>query len=244
MKCIHIDARDLPDAWFQSVYSCLDHGTKHVIDSGSFAGQQRLEIDYITINIKQPGFPYDRLSNDDLTPKLPAHYNVPNPVTEGYIDEYLHYLMSGDIKPGEQYTYGQRLWAAVRGLPNYSLDKNREVLNQVARVIWVYKNRGHRNNQMVLQVAQPFDLLLSDPPCLRQIDTRIQDNKLHFFIYFRSWDLWNGMPSNLPVIQILKEYMAQEIGVEDGEIIAASKGLHLYDYAWDIAKRLKGDLSY
>ncbi len=30
--------------------------------------------------------------------------------------------------------------------------------------------------------------------------------------------------------------MAAEIGVEDGEIVAASKGLHLYDYAWDLAR--------
>jgi thymidylate synthase len=30
--------------------------------------------------------------------------------------------------------------------------------------------------------------------------------------------------------------MAEEIGVEDGEFIAASKGLHLYDYAWELAK--------
>jgi thymidylate synthase len=30
--------------------------------------------------------------------------------------------------------------------------------------------------------------------------------------------------------------MAREIGVEDGEIIVASKGLHLYDYCWDLAK--------
>jgi thymidylate synthase len=35
---------------------------------------------------------------------------------------------------------------------------------------------------------------------------------------------------------MLKEYMAQEIGVEDGQIIAASKGLHLYDYVWELAK--------
>jgi len=31
--------------------------------------------------------------------------------------------------------------------------------------------------------------------------------------------------------------MADEIGVEDGEIIAISKGLHLYDYAWEWAKQ-------
>ena len=60
--------------------------------------------------------------------------------------------------------------------------------------------------------------------------------KLHFILYFRSWDLWGGFPSNLGGLQLVKQYMAEEIGVEDGEIIAASKGLHLYDYAWDLAK--------
>jgi thymidylate synthase len=30
--------------------------------------------------------------------------------------------------------------------------------------------------------------------------------------------------------------MAEEIGVKDEEIIAASKGLHIYDYVWELAK--------
>jgi thymidylate synthase len=30
--------------------------------------------------------------------------------------------------------------------------------------------------------------------------------------------------------------MASEIGVDDGEIIAASNGLHLYEYSWELAK--------
>ena len=92
---------------------------------------------------------------------------------------------------------------------------------------------------MVLQVAHPNDMLLQDPPCLRSIDTRIQDNKLHFFPYFRSWDLWNGLPANLGAIQLLKEYITSEIGIEDGEIIATSKGLHIYDYVFDLAKVLR-----
>ena len=82
----------------------------------------------------------------------------------------------------------------------------------------------------------PTDLKLEDPPCLRHIDTRIQDNRIHFFVYFRSWDAWNGYPANLGGIQLLKEYMASEIGVEDGEMIVASKGLHIYDYAFDLAR--------
>jgi len=89
---------------------------------------------------------------------------------------------------------------------------------------------------MILQVGQPMDIRLEDPPCLRHIDTRIQDNKLHFFVYFRSWDLWGGLPANLAGIQNLKEYMATEIGVEDGEMVVESKGLHLYGYAEELAK--------
>ena len=81
---------------------------------------------------------------------------------------------------------------------------------------------------MVLQVGSPADLLIKDPPCLRHIDTRIQDGKLHFFPYFRSWDLWGGFPANLAAIQVLKEYMAAAIGVEDGEMVVSSKGLHIY----------------
>ncbi|HVP23322.1 MAG TPA: thymidylate synthase, partial [Conexivisphaerales archaeon] len=53
---------------------------------------------------------------------------------------------------------------------------------------------------------------------------------------FRSWDAWNGYPANLGGMQLLKEYMAAEIGVEDGEMIVASKGLHIYDYAFDLAR--------
>lgn len=123
-------------------------------------------------------------------------------------------------------------------------DSGQLFLNQIELLIWTYKTKGYRNNQMVLQVAQPTDMLLDDPPCLRHIDTRIQDGKLHFFPYFRSWDLWGGFPSNLGAIQILKEFVADEIGVEDGEIIASSKGLHVYDYVFDMAKllRMKEDM--
>ena len=39
--------------------------------------------------------------------------------------------------------------------------------------------------------------------------------------------------------------MASSIGVEDGEIIASSKGLHLYDYVWELAqlRTCKTDIS-
>jgi len=114
------------------------------------------------------------------------------------------------------------------------------VLDQIEYAIWRYKKSGFRNNQVVLQVAHPNDMLIQDPPCLRQIDTRIQDGKLHFIIDFRSWDLWSGFPANLAAFTVLMEYMASEIGVETGEFVCSSKGLHLYNYVWELAEVIRG----
>jgi len=211
MKLEFIEARDLPDAWFQCVYRVLETGREYTIDRGSFMGQKRLEFDHVTVHIKYP-------STRPLLPDIPPSLGIPNPVAEGYLEEYLPYLMTSAKQPGEDYTYGQYLES------------------QIEEVIRIYREDGFETNQAYMTVGNPESLQLTDPPCLRGIDTRIKEGKLHFIIYFRSWDLWNGFPANLGAIQLLKEYMASSIGVEDGEIIAASKGLHLYDYVWELAQ--------
>jgi thymidylate synthase len=238
VKVTSIEARDLADAWFQCVYEILDNGHEYVIDHGSYAGQKRLEFDYVTVHIRYPGV-------RPLIPDIPASLGIPNPVAEGYVEEYLPYLMTPAKQPNEDYTYGERLagWAhLVSGdgqAPTDNTEKGKlavQVVNQIQEVIEMYKMRGYGTNQAAMSVSAPSDVLLGDPPCLRHIDTRIRYGKLHFMVYFRSWDLWNGFPANLGGIQLLKEYMAGEIGVEDGEIVAASKGLHLYDYVWELAQ--------
>lgn len=223
MKLEFIEARDLPDGWFQCVNRVLEVGREYTIDRGSYKGQKRLEFDYITIHIKYPG-------TRPLLPDIPPALGIPNPVQEGYLEEYLPYLMTANRRPGEDYTYGERLseWC-------YDYEYALRV-NQIQSVINMYKEDGYRTNQACMEVAMPSDINLNDPPCLRLIDTRIGGNKLHFVVYFRSWDLWSGFPANLGAIQLLKEYMSAEIGVEDGEMIASSKGLHLYDYIWELAK--------
>ena len=104
----------------------------------------------------------------------------------------------------------------------------------------IYPYRDGDEFEQAPSRISPDAILLNDPPCLRGIDTRISEGNLHFIGYFRSWDLWNGFPANLGAIQLLKAYMAAEIGVGDGEIIAASKGLHLYHYVWELAECLRG----
>ena len=209
MKISVIEARDLSEAWFLCLCKTLDEGYEYKIDRGSYTGQRRKELDMVVVQVSYPG-------TRPLIPDVPQ--GVPPPSTMEYVESYLPYLMTSHRKKGEQYTYGQYLE------------------KQIAEVIKMYKNDGYNTNQAFMAVGDDKSIALSDPPCLRGIDTKIQDGNLHFFVYFRSWDLWAGFPSNLAAIQLLKEYMASEIGVKDGELVAMSKGLHLYEYTWELAK--------
>jgi thymidylate synthase len=77
-------------------------------------------------------------------------------------------------------------------------------ISQVDLAIEVYKEYP-RTNQMCLQVAKPTDIMLIDPPCLRHIDTRIQDGKLHFIVYFSSHGICIvDLPANLAGISMFK----------------------------------------
>lgn len=255
---IEVKDKTIPGAWFQLVYNALEYGRKFKIDEGSYAGSHRYEFDFIVAHIEQP---WQRDVNGlPILPVMPEGLDIPAPVADDYMAQYAPYIMLDHREEGESYTYGQRMRAAQ--IPIYlmeeimadinneifkksgdflygeksALDGTYNTVDQIDTIIKTYKQRGHRNNQMCIEIAQPNDIILKDPPCLRNIDTRIQDGKLHFYIYFRSWDLWGGLPSNLAAISLLQEYMAESIGVEPGEFICTSKGLHLYSHALDIAQ--------
>lgn len=225
MKIEFIEARDLPDAWFQCVYRILDCGYVYEIDKGSFEGQKRREFDFAVVQVKYP-------QTRPLIPDIPPGLGIPPPTTLEYVNQYMRYWITDEREKGETYTYGERLTNPVKsGANDASLG-----VNPIEEVIRMYKTSGPGTNQATMEVGMPQDIVNPDPPCLRLIDTRVRYGKLHFIVYFRSWDLWAGFPANLAGIQLLKEYMGQQIGVEDGEIIAVSKGLHLYEYTWDLAK--------
>ncbi|MBI4335141.1 MAG: thymidylate synthase [Candidatus Omnitrophica bacterium] len=234
LRPVHIEAFDLDDAWFRCLCEILENGHVYKIDRGSYEGQRRLEFDFVTVRVKNPAH--------QIIPIMPEGLGIPPPTSLDYIKQYLSYLLTGMKTATEDYTYGERLVEPKAKIEEVVAGKSmvREMplnCNQIEEVIKIYKTQGFGTNQAVMEIGMPSDIKLSDPPCLRLIDTRVRYGKLHFFLYFRSWDLWGGFPSNLGGLELVKQYMAEEIGVENGEIIAASKGLHLYEYAWDLAKQ-------
>lgn len=247
LKLEFIEATNIPDAWFQCVYNLFEKGFRYKIEHGSYVGQDRLEFDWITIHIK---YPYSE-PWDTMLPEVPSHLGIPNPVENGYIEQYLPYIMTGHKEETEDYTYGQRLYAfhasntvdvqvgTIGNNPLVQRQVQSYIGDQVSHFIEVLKETP-KTNQAILQVGQPSDCLLKDPPCLRHIDMRVKDERLVFYPYFRSWDLWGGFPANLAAIACLQNDMATQIGVEVGPLIASSKGLHLYDYVLELAKLRTG----
>ena len=211
MELTTVEGMGIGDVWYQCLGKALLEGRTYTIEQGSFEGIRRKEIPLVAIMIRNPHI-------RPLSPDVPN--GVPAPTTDAVIEEYLAYLMTSEKKVNEEYTYGEYLTP------------------QIDEVIARYK-KGYDSNQMCMTVGGRESIYQKDPPCLRVLDTRIQDNALHFILYFRSWDLWGGFPTNLGGLQLLKEYMANEIGVDDGSIAAFSKGLHLYEHCWDLAKMVK-----
>lgn len=220
-----VKATTINDAWFQAVYLCWKNGYDYKIDSGSYTGQIRRQFDFFACEISQP-------ETRPLAIQFPEGLPVPSPNNEEQIQNYaVDYLLSAETSCKETYTYGSRMLA----FPNPDGTKT----DQLAWIVDHFK-KYPGNNHCALTIPLGGDLLLSHAPCLRTVDLKIVDGRLDITVYFRSWDLWSGFPTNLGGFQIFNEYVAQEIGIPTGKMFAASAGLHLYEMYFEIVKaRLK-----
>lgn len=112
-KPIHINTTTLDDTWFQLLYQINKHGRKYKIDSGSYAGHERLEFDFISGFINKP---HER----PLAPLIPEGSNLPAPTTDEDIDNYFaNYLMDPNLEPHEEYRYSSWINGKLLPYPEY-----------------------------------------------------------------------------------------------------------------------------
>lgn len=248
----YLEEYDLGNAWFSALDKIMSSGRKYLITKGSYEGIHRIGMP-IVINIRNPG-------NKPLYPIVPE--GIPAPTTQEDIEEYVAYLITGDKQPNEHYTYGEDLcWLVPWVIQHYKDggDGNNHCYMTVGRpeTVFFYEKGFSYDENITVKNEQSGDIVLArsitnswnklpgvkgSSQCLRGIDTWIDAGKLHFWVYFRSWDLWGGFPVNLGGIQLMKETMAKEIGVEDGPMIVSCKDLHVYEHSWVVAlMRLRKD---
>ena len=252
MKSIFITEKTLDSMWFSLLSEVYKYGRKNHIDTGSFAGSNRLEFDFVSGTIEYPAV-------RPLAPIMPD--GVPPVTTDKDIEAYFtNYLMDGmHLAKNEDYKYATWLTGGPYKLPvakfglgtDYvfqgKLDVYMHVPNQVDWLIKHYKEKGFGNNHCYIQVGYPESNMAYDvpfeneaerqtSPCLRGIDTHIKDGKLHMLAIFRSWDLYAGWPENMGGITMLGEYIANELGIMVGPLSFTSLKLHLYDFQLEAVK--------
>ena len=251
----YVTGTSLEDAWRQSLYRVMEYGREYQITAGSFdgggngQGEKRKTLP-MCIEILYP-------ATTPLAPIMPMGFSNP-PTTEESIDNYFNSLITPDKEPNQHYTYGEDIaWQVeeviryfkkngfgsacghmVVGRPESILFYNREVDlsehievrdRQSQEVIWQREISNTWNKDPEVEVSSQ---------CLRGVDVWIEDEMINFWLYFRSWNLWNGFPENLGGFQKLKAYMAAALDVEDGQMVVSGKDIHVYEHAWGIARAL------
>ena len=218
MRYVSIEAFDCPDAWYKALNTIWHQGDVYDVAYGSEPSSTR-KLN-LSIEIEHPE------NRPLIADKAPTDMK--------YVNFYaLKYLWSGVIED-ETYTYGSRL---------------REPIDQVDYAIRrIIEEPRDRQITMVIRLPEDIKKQLKDqkhePPCLSLMDIEVMDNKLHLTCYFRSWDAYAGLPSNIAGIQIFNEAMVSEINargglnLQTGKLVFHSKNCHIYERLYENIKEL------
>jgi thymidylate synthase len=213
LKTFYYEATDINDAWFALLYNIFDeeYSREYQIDRGSYEKEQtRIEYFWSIVRIKYPG------NRPFIT--MPEGSSLSPPTDDETVNSYFaSYLIDDTLEENELYRYST------------------SIKPQLDQVINMLKNTPN-TNQACMSIGTPSSIDLSDPECLRTLDWRVIDNKLHVYVYFRSNDLYNAWPTNMGGIQLLKEFICEMTGLKDGEILYSSKGLHVYGFSEELVE--------
>jgi len=212
-RVCRVSAHSISDAWFQVVRAALEVGSDYPITRGSFVGHQRRELESLVLAIEAPG-------TRPFSPVLPRGM-PPVADDESIRRHFEQYWLSPDKAENEEYTHGERIHPQLPPL-----------------IKMLRETPG--TNQACIEVGRPEDIDLKNSPCLRLIDYKLRSGILSAHAYFRSWDIWAGLPFDLGGLQLLNEFISSEVGCQPGPLFVYSKGAHLYDYQWKMALQYAG----
>lgn len=195
--------RTIGEAWLNVCRRCLEQGRTYTITRGSYVGQQRKQLDQLAFVITHPG----------TRPLGIDHRGMPISDDESIHRYFEDYLIDPRLAEKEQYTYASRI------APN---------LEAIAEML----RESPETNQATIEVGRPEDIVLPDPPCLRVLSWKATPAGLQLSSFWRSWDLYAALPTNLGGLQLLNETMAEWAELSPGPLACYSDGGHIYDHCW------------
>jgi thymidylate synthase len=215
MKHIKIDSFDCTAASGDVLRKIWYEGETYFVGYGS----ERTETKKLNITIVIDN-PENRPLVSDKAP------NDINYVTEYFLRDL---WLNKEKENTSDYTYGELL---------------REPIDQVQLLIDRYVEEFN-DRQCTMVLRRPEHIKKGkEPPCLSLIDTEILDNKLHLTCYFRSWDAFGALPSNIAALQMFNEGLVDAINcakgtnLTTGKLIFHSKNCHIYKRNYKLVEQM------
>ena len=205
---MEIIAKTISEFWWLCLKNVKDNSYMQNTERGSFANEcHRLQYSFLSGTIEYPEHEQIPIVPEGMVP----------PTTDDYVTEYFNNYILGGKEPAnnEQYTYATRIG------------------RQLTAVMEMLKHTPQTNQASII-VGRPEDVDLDDPACLRVIDLKVVANRLDLTTFWRSHDLWAGMPANLAALARLQTMIAEYIGLGVGQMHYASSGAHVYSYQLDL----------
>ena len=198
--------RTIGEAWLNTCQSIMRHGRHYLIERGSYTGQHRAQLDQLAFVITNPG-------ERPLAIEWRGRPISDDASIQRYFEDYVVSPPPYDGDNNEQYTYGERI--------AFQLEHIAKMLHDTPFT-----------NQASVSVAQPSDILLPDPPCLRELSWKWNGTGLQLSSFWRSWDVFGALGMNLGGLQLLNEAVAEWAGLVPGAMVCYSDGAHIYEQSW------------
>lgn len=205
-----ITAKTIPEARSLALEKIIMCGYVQHIQRGSFENECfRIQLPYLALRITNHTF--DRVPvppTEDWVPEMTLTHG------ENYYNQYI--LGSEPPATNEKYTYSTRL-------------NGNNQLAEVIQILWVTPN----TNQAVIEVGRPEDIDLTDPACLRLIQFIYDGKQLNIHSYWRSHDVFAGLPENFYGLSRLLEDVAEYTELPVGDFYYYGSCSHIYNYQLD-----------
>lgn len=165
--------------------------------------------------------------NEDIDdPYFPEFF----PFAKKDLKTYYPQVVSSKKIPGIAYTYGQRL-------------RDHEGVDQIQEMIELIKRRPFSKKQIAFTANIAHDWARDnvdrgDTPCLTQVITSIQDDKVFMTTHFRSQDMVHGWPRNVFSLMKLQDLICKETKVARGPFCMITHSAHIYSDDYELVEEI------
>ena len=203
----YIEARTIAQAWQEVMWLCLEgestikykiENASKVDEFGSFIGQFRLQLPFVTIKITQPW----------IWEPFTSETSLFRPTDQQSIDNYfVKYLMDPTLEKNEVYKYAT--W----------------IKPQVEDIIQNLIISNGKTNQATINVGDNSCTKMSDPPCLRVMSFKAIDGsglaRVDFFIEKDTNKIYINEINTMPGFTKISMYpkLFESVGIKYSELL-------------------------